>query len=202
MIDREALYFVIILVWLIFSVILWFYYKNIISNLKLHNKQLKLLSQYDDLTHIYNRRYFLEIVHSTFEKMHIAEKHSALMMIDIDFFKEINDAHGHILGDDVLQHVVKFIRGQLRESDIFGRYGGDEFIIFFPNIMQNDVQNIALRIQEQLDTCQTYDIPITLSIGICFFCRYSSVYQIIQYADKALYVAKNNGRNRIEFYQS
>lgn len=200
--DREVLWLVIILLLTVTTVVVYFYNKNIIGNLKLHNKQLKLLSQYDDLTQIYNRRHFLEIVQTCFQGMDCEQKYSAIMMIDIDFFKEINDSHGHILGDDVLQHVVQFVRGQLRESDIFARYGGDEFIVFFPGIMQRDVSHIALRIQEQLAKCQTYAIPITLSIGICCFYRYTSLYEMIEYADKALYVAKNNGRNRIEFYQS
>jgi len=190
------------LVLLILAIMLYFYYKNIIRKLTLHNQQFKLLSQYDDLTQIYNRRYFLEIANTTFQKMLTYKKYSALMMIDIDFFKEINDTYGHTLGDDVLQHVVTFIRSQLRENDIFGRYGGDEFIVFFPNIMQHDVENIALRMQEKLRICQTSVPPITLSIGICHFCMYSSLYQMIEYADKALYVAKNNGRNQIAFYQS
>ncbi|AHJ12604.1 putative diguanylate cyclase (GGDEF domain) [Sulfurospirillum multivorans DSM 12446] len=199
--DQETLYKLVIVVLIIGILLLLYYYQKRLCELKLHNGQLELLSQYDDLTQIYNRRYFLEIVQYHFTKMY-HQKPSAIMMIDIDHFKQINDTHGHILGDDVLQYVVKLISEHLRESDIFARYGGDEFIVFFPAISQKDIYNIALRIQSKLFEDSSYASPVTLSIGICLFSTSLALQNVIEYADNALYSAKSKGRNRIEFYPS
>ncbi|QEH06099.1 GGDEF domain-containing protein [Sulfurospirillum multivorans] len=201
MMDQETLYKLVIVVLIIGILLLLYYYQKRLCELKLHNGQLELLSQYDDLTQIYNRRYFLEIVQYHFTKMY-HQKPSAIMMIDIDHFKQINDTHGHILGDDVLQYVVKLISEHLRESDIFARYGGDEFIVFFPAISQKDIYNIALRIQSKLFEDSSYASPVTLSIGICLFSTSLALQNVIEYADNALYSAKSKGRNRIEFYPS
>ena len=201
MMDQETLYKLVIVVLIVGILLLLYYYQKRLCELKLHNGQLELLSRYDDLTQIFNRRYFLEIVQYHFTKMY-HQKPSAIMMIDIDHFKQINDTHGHILGDDVLQYVVKLISEHLRESDIFARYGGDEFIVFFPAISQKDIYNIALRIQTKLFEDSSYASPVTLSIGICLFSTSLALQNVIEYADNALYVAKSKGRNRIEFYPS
>nr|WP_051906446.1 MULTISPECIES: GGDEF domain-containing protein [unclassified Sulfurospirillum] len=199
--DQETLYKLVIVILIVGILLLLYYYQKRLCELKLHNGQLELLSRYDDLTQIFNRRYFLEIVQYHFTKPHY-QKPSAIMMIDIDHFKQINDTHGHILGDDVLQYVVKLISEHLRESDIFARYGGDEFIVFFPSISQKDINNIALRIQSKLFEDSTYTLPVTLSIGICLFSTSLTLQNVIEYADNALYAAKSKGRNRIEFHSS
>ncbi len=199
MMDTKTLYELVIVVLAIFMTILYFYYKNKVCVLKLHNTQLKQLSQYDDLTQIFNRRYFLEIVHYHFKIIH-QKNSSAIMMIDIDNFKKINDTYGHLVGDDVLKYTVKQISENLREDDILARYGGDEFIVFFPCISKKDIHTIAARIQSKLEEHKTYDFPVTLSMEICVFSTLLPLINVIQYADNALYLAKSKGRNRIEFY--
>lgn len=201
MMNQETLYKLVIVVLIVGIFLLLYYYQKRLCELKLHNGQLEQLSQYDDLTQIYNRRYFLEIVQYHFTKMH-HQKPSGMMMIDIDHFKQINDTHGHSLGDDVLQYVVKLISEHLRESDIFARYGGDEFIVFFPAISQKDIYNISLRIQSKLFEDSSYASPLTLSIGICLFSTSLALQNVIEYADNALYAAKSKGRNCIEFYHA
>ena len=170
------------------------------------NEKLRQLATTDPLTQIYNRRAFFEIANSFFSLAKREKVELSIMILDIDFFKKINDTYGHLTGDKILQHLTKVVQTTLRKSDIFARYGGEEFIILLPNTNLDAAQNVAQKIRLEIERTPSHidgrDIFITISIG-CSSLRQddSSLNEIILRADKALYKAKENGRNRVEAIQ-
>jgi diguanylate cyclase (GGDEF)-like protein len=171
---------------------------KVIFQLKRQITCLNQIAQKDELTQAYTRRYFFEILEYHLKLIHRYDNLSAVLMLDIDNFKEINDSFGHPFGDGVLMQFVQECNQLLRESDILARYGGDEFILLCPLIDYDDLVMIAHRIQKAL---QSYEgVPISLSVGAYLFSHTSNLSHIIQYADEALYCAKKNGKNRVEFF--
>jgi diguanylate cyclase (GGDEF)-like protein/PAS domain S-box-containing protein len=166
----------------------------------------KLLSQYDELTHTYSRRYLLELME---HELQIAKRYNhtlSIALIDLDYFKKINDTYGHLAGDKVLQQVCRSIQAELRSCDILGRLGGEEFILLLP---QTDVdQSILLceRIRKIIEALLIFhdNIPIklTISIGITSFNfnldNDSPIEKLVSRVDAALYEAKDSGRNCIK----
>ena len=124
-----------------------------------------------------------------------------MLMLDIDHFKEINDAYGHTVGDEVIRALAHVVRGNVRTGDCAGRYGGDEFAIVLPGMHARDALAIAQRIREQTEGVRLRSLPelrITSSIGVApADHRHSSLRAWIDAADAALYVAKNGGRNQV-----
>jgi diguanylate cyclase (GGDEF)-like protein len=169
------------------------------DNVKLHK-----LATTDPLTHIYNRRAFFDIANSFFSLVQRDKTQLAILILDIDYFKSINDTYGHVAGDKVLKHLVQTVQKCLRKSDIFARYGGEEFIILLPDADINAAQNVAQKIRTTVQNTPFIfkngeQIPITVSIGCSQFQRDDTdLNDIIARADSALYAAKKNGRNRVE----
>jgi diguanylate cyclase (GGDEF)-like protein len=129
------------------------------------NKRLVLQGNTDPLTHILNRRGFFNAVKPL---AHFAQRnkyHVGILMIDIDNFKSINDAYGHQQGDYVLAEVARHIEGSLRKSDICGRYGGEEFIVFLPSVGQGENCRLAEKIRTTIQNLKPADISLTVSIG-------------------------------------
>ena len=162
----------------------------------------------DALTGFYNRRQ-LE-VRIKQEVSNAKRQHAPLcgIMTDIDYFKHVNDTYGHAAGDLVLKTIAKVIRGQLREYDIAGRYGGEEFSILLPFTKINEAQMVAERLRQTVENkviniskvapdCEEKNIKITLSLGIYEIKENDSDDDLMKKADKALYQAKNTGRNKV-----
>lgn len=180
-------------------------YGYITTSLKLleSNRKLDHLSKVDDLTQAYNRRHFFELAQREFS---LAQRHRhnlSLLMLDLDYFKAINDQYGHQCGDEVLIEVVKRIKTSLRETDILARYGGEEFIILLNHADQNYAQTIADRIKCSVSNTpikvRGQQIEVSLSAGLSINPQcLASLDEAIKAADDALYQAKNKGRNRIE----
>ena len=129
----------------------------------------------------------------------------ALLMLDIDFFKKINDTFGHQAGDYVLSQTASLINADKREEDLIGRYGGDEFIIMLRgNITPEGVRDFCERMRTSIDgfsyRFDNRDIPVTVSVGMCFASagEFVELDDLIGKADRALYRAKEQGRNTIE----
>ena len=167
------------------------------------NEKLRQLATTDSLTKIYNRRAFFEIANSFFTLAKRENIELSILILDIDFFKKINDTYGHVTGDRVLQHLVQVVQETLRKSDIFARYGGEEFIVLLPNTSLDAAQHVAQKIRQQVEKSPCHidktDIFITISIGCSAYKKDdNSLNEIILRADKALYIAKENGRNRVE----
>jgi diguanylate cyclase (GGDEF)-like protein len=159
--------------------------------------KLKQASEIDMLTGIGNRRWFYSRVP---RNMHL---HDAFFIIDLDYFKRINDVYGHLGGDKVLIAVAGTISSLLRSHDILARYGGEEFIVYLPDTCRSDAAIIADRIRKGIedllvDYCRT-QICVTASIGVaCNNQPCASLESMMEYSDKALYAVKKSGRNGFE----
>ena len=151
----------------------------------------------DPLTGIYNRRYYHEKIQ---KEMYKAKRYGlalSVIMTDIDFFKKINDTHGHDVGDEVLKHYTKIIQESLRESDTFCRIGGEEFIIILPHTNKEQAVKIADKLRKTIEQSKKI-IPITMSFGVTQYISGESEDYLFKRVDNALYRAKENGRNRVE----
>ncbi len=161
----------------------------------------------DTLTGLYNRRYIVEYLSNTINVAKRKADDLCMLLVDIDFFKRFNDEYGHKTGDRVLKAVAETMRRSVREGDVIGRYGGEEFIIILPQTNAETAHEIAERLREDVSIIdygqfELHNIPkITISIGIAQFPVHGySHYHLTAAADKALYEAKNSGRNRVHIH--
>lgn len=168
--------------------------------------EVEYLAMYDALTGIYNRGTVLKLGEEQFIKNKKFGKNTAIIMLDIDYFKKINDVYGHICGDDVLSEVGKILKQSVRNGDFLGRYGGEEFIVILSDISRETSKMIAERINEKVNnykfiTRQKEELAITVSCGV-YLCNEEEDFDTgIKKADDALYKAKALGRNRIVVYE-
>ncbi len=167
----------------------------------LHQAQNRLarMAISDGLTSLFNRAYFDATIEQETARSLRTKKPLSLLFIDLDHFKNINDTHGHQVGDRVLEEVALVLREQSRSSDTVCRYGGEEFAIILPETPRSSAQMVAERIRQKVSTLDC-GFTVTASIGInCAERPEGLVPQVlIAGADKALYAAKRNGRNRCE----
>lgn len=166
------------------------------------NAKVQRLSIVDELTHLYNRRGFFELGHREVEHAKRYGKPLATIMFDIDHFKQFNDRYGHAVGDKVLEEVATRCSLQLREVDIFGRYGGEEFSVLLPETKIADARITAERLRyhtshEPIST-EFGLLSVTISLGIAIFEGDTmGLDELLKHADQALYKAKESGRNRV-----
>jgi diguanylate cyclase (GGDEF)-like protein len=172
---------------------------GLLIELEQRNKELEYLSVRDPLTGIYTRRYFMEKLQEQIEFMMGEEKQLYVMMVDVDFFKAVNDNHGHLYGDEVLIKIATTIGATIRSFDILARYGGEEFIILVTHLKGEDSTGIAERVRKAVENISyRYGETITVSIGLTDYHRGDSITTIVNRADECLYTAKENGRNCVE----
>ena len=161
----------------------------------------------DPLTKIYNRRYFFAIAQQELERSQRYNHPLSIIIFDIDYFKKVNDAHGHAVGDDVLCKLTSDCLDNLRENDIFARYGGEEFVILLPETNEKQAKQMAERIRKgcaetPLDI-GVATVNITISLGVSSLNgKEVALDQLLLRADKALYQAKEGGRNRVSVWES
>jgi len=176
------------------------------KNLKVVKDRLEALSIADPLTGIYNRRYFMETVALQMERIIRQKSKSFIIVLDLDYFKAINDKFGHQTGDMVLKETANRVAAMLRPYDIFARYGGEEFIIFVSDTDKESAMGLAERIRHDIAKNQILindsKINITSSFGIAPAAPINRLEEAISLADKALYIAKDEGRNRVVFYDA
>ncbi len=175
------------------------------DELKRKNKILEELSHTDTLTHIFNRRYFMEMMEREFARSMRYGRPLSFAIIDIDHFKDINDTYGHQVGDTVLIEFVSLIKSGLRKHDIIGRYGGEEFTILLPETPLENGIKVLERHRRNIESKKfagELGIKVTFSGGITGIpdANISSVDEMIKCADQALYRAKREGRNRISTF--
>ncbi len=151
----------------------------------------------DELTNIYNRRYIIESLKKEKAFADRTGEKFSLALIDIDNFKEVNDKYGHEVGDKVLEMVAYEIQNSVREADIVGRWGGDEFIVILRNTDIEKAKKVAERIKEQIKNIKVNSINLSVSIGLTEYNGRESLKDLIRKADKALYRAKEKGKDRI-----
>ena len=168
------------------------------------NRRLELLSITDGLTKLNNHRHFQDELVRAFEESQRYQRPLSLAMIDIDFFKKVNDAYGHAVGDEVLRAVSALYKGSVRSTDLVARYGGEEFAVIMPETELNDgitfAEQIRMMIEATAIDTQAGPLKVTVSIGIASVPR-SSIHDpkdLIVAADKALYRAKKGGRNQVQ----
>tara|TARA_R110001583_G_scaffold145698_1_gene297684 strand:- start:7990 stop:9087 length:1098 start_codon:yes stop_codon:yes gene_type:complete len=160
------------------------------------------LSITDNLTNIYNRRYFFEMAHNKILSANREQKTLCLLMLDIDLFKNINDSYGHQGGDYILKKLVDEIKIIIRKSDIFARVGGEEFVILLDDTSLKGAQVIAEKIRSAIENkhfnYNALAIKTTLSIGISELNKENiDIEGLYKKADKHLYMAKKQGRNKV-----
>ncbi len=163
-------------------------------------EELKRAAYLDRLTGIYNRRFFDDEI---LKRLEIAKKTTtplSLIFIDIDFFKKVNDTHGHDKGDEVLKKTARLIQHACRQDDVVARYGGEEFVVLFSNMTLSNALNAAESIRKIIEeqTPALLQMKITVSIGVATYPNQAKdSAELIKKADQALYQAKNSGRNRV-----
>ena len=167
-----------------------------ISEQKELEEQLRLLSITDPLTGTYNRRFLKETL---LKELYRAERHGdplALVMLDLDHFKQLNDLYGHAVGDQVLRHVVELIQSRIRTSDCFARWGGEEFMLLLPSTQLAAARSLADALLEELQETQVEGVgSVTASFGVTSYRPGDTVDLLTQRADTLMYAAKQAGRN-------
>jgi diguanylate cyclase (GGDEF)-like protein len=168
-------------------------------------ERLRNLSIRDSLTDLFNHRHSMELVDQEFQRVgrYPAHEGISLLMIDIDDFKQINDARGHLAGDAVLRDVALVLKDSLRAVDSVGRYGGEEFVVILPHTPREEALRTAERIRQRVDA-HPFDVGaervhVTVSIGVATYPSegVDGPNALVREADRALYAAKDAGRNRV-----
>lgn len=160
-----------------------------------------IVARTDSLTGIMNRRKFEEELLTQIHEFYMEDKIFTLTIIDIDHFKSVNDKFGHIVGDSVLKEFTKIINSHVRHSDIFARWGGEEFVLLLPETNLNGTLEILKRIRKSINTFEFETVGYkTASFGVVEFTfDIDTVDDLINLADKCLYTSKENGRNKIVY---
>ncbi|WP_461257076.1 GGDEF domain-containing response regulator, partial [Treponema sp. R80B11-R83G3] len=180
-----------------------FLFMDITDNVNLM-KELEQAAYIDSLTGIYNRRHFIELADADIKRAIRMNQEIYFAMLDIDFFKNVNDTFGHDAGDVVLKEISNIVQKTIRSYDLFGRFGGEEFIILFTVIDKTEAYNIAERIRKNIEqnviNYENNEIRLTISIGIAQLIKDHTLETVIKNSDKALYKAKNSGRNQVKIF--
>ena len=169
--------------------------KNCVERYRL----LRTLIVKDSLTKVFNHSTILKRLQETMKEASRTQAQVAVAMIDLDNFKSVNDTHGHAQGDKVLKNLCLLLRKRLRESDIIGRYGGEEFLVVLPNTNAKTAKKIIDEVREKFSKLQYCDdgtnFSVTFSAGVADFPCYNDVDLLVDAADALLYMAKERGRN-------
>jgi diguanylate cyclase (GGDEF)-like protein len=168
------------------------------QEIRLQNEELQVLAQRDPLTGVSNRRFFLESFGEQFLSAVQGGEEVCCVMADIDHFKKINDAHGHLAGDEVIRRVADVLKSEVRSPDAICRFGGEEFCIVLRDLAIDKATLIADRLRRRVAAPAFARVPVTVSFGVT-----SSVFgarswqELVKQADDALYASKDSGRNRL-----
>lgn len=171
------------------------------KQLERYNEELLEVSIIEPMTGLYNRRTLDESLKKVIAIHYRAKAKYSLMLIDIDYFKSINDKLGHIIGDSVIEKTSAILKNQMRESDIGFRYGGEEFLLLLSNTNIEEAAVLAERIRKEVSEFNFEDVNwnVTVSIGIAEGAYHITGNELISIADKCLYKAKDAGRNRVVY---
>jgi len=168
-----------------------------ITQISQQSLEYKYEASYDNLTQVYNRNMFHSLMKEKISAYKENHKSFVFIMLDIDFFKKVNDNYGHLVGDDVLINIAKLIKNHIRSNDIFARWGGEEFVLSFDVGIERGVE-IANNLRNVIEKYE-FDVikNLTCSFGITQFKDNDTINSIIKRADEALYEAKDTGRNKV-----
>lgn len=165
-------------------------------------EKLQRLAVTDGLTKLYNSRSFYSQLETEVDRFNRYKHPLALLLLDLDHFKEYNDAYGHLEGDKVLVRFSQIIKSCLRANDSAYRYGGEEFTVILPETAGAEARTVAQRIRSALEAERFspqggQDVQITISVGVTEYQEEEELSTFIQRADKAMYISKQNGRNKV-----
>lgn len=170
-------------------------------SLSRYHKDLEFSAHHDNLTGVYNRQFFEQVVQDTVEHIKRRSDSVSVMFIDIDHFKRVNDQYGHMAGDQMIKHIASTIKDTVRESDSIFRWGGEEFCVILPGIVQDDARQLSEKVRHAVrDSHIRFEgtqISVTVSIGVTQRGSVESFEDCLQRTDEALYAAKNNGRDQV-----
>lgn len=170
-----------------------------ISERKRFEELLYRQSITDHLTNIYNRRFFMQMLEQEIERTKRNRKPFSLIMFDIDHFKSVNDRFGHAAGDMVLKNVADTVKGRIRKTDCFARWGGEEFIILLPETATSDAADLAEELRKHVSTMSLPEVGyVTASFGVTSYRSSDTIDTILLRADNTLYEAKGAGRNCVK----
>jgi diguanylate cyclase (GGDEF)-like protein len=175
---------------------------RLVAPWKDHDRSLHEAAQLDDLTGVYTRRHSLALIQSDLKRASELERSAAaLIILDIDHFKSVNDGYGHAVGDAVLRTVMKTARASLRSQDILGRLGGEEFVLYLPDTDISEALAVAERCRKAIElmlVAAASELRVTASFGAASWPRDGrTLRELFDAADQALYSAKHSGRNRV-----
>ncbi|ADY55714.1 diguanylate cyclase [Syntrophobotulus glycolicus DSM 8271] len=169
------------------------------ANIQKTNQTLQYMSNIDDLTNIYNRRKLNEFLELEYERCRAAGKNISLILIDVDFFKAINDTYGHSAGDKVLEQFGKLLKQNVSLNNIVGRWGGEEFLMICPETNLEEAVCLAEKIRRMVQNDDfKLENQVTCSLGVATNQNIDTITNLIIRADRGLYRAKALGRNRVE----
>ncbi len=189
-----------IAVFVIISLIIpLFYGRRLIAQQQALHAQISRMAAEDSLTGLYNRRKINELIQHEIERCERYNKGFSLIIIDIDYFKRVNDRHGHLAGDELLKMFANILTTTIRHTDEVGRWGGEEFVVLCPETSLEGALALANKIRQRIDTTTFHNYGRqTASFGIACYQQGDTMDNIISQADEALYAAKNAGRDRVE----
>jgi diguanylate cyclase (GGDEF)-like protein/PAS domain S-box-containing protein len=174
--------------------------QNDVSERKIIEEKLERLNQTDSLTGIYNRKKFNESLNFEIGRLRRYKNAMSIVMFDIDHFKKINDTHGHDVGDSVLIELTKVVAGIIRDTDMFFRWGGEEFMILLPHTSLKSAAVISHKLRQNIELHKFSKVnKVTCSFGVTEFLEKDDEKIFCKRVDIALYEAKKGGRNRVEF---
>lgn len=175
-----------------------FYGRKLIKQQQVLHEEISKIAAEDDLTGLYNRRKINELIHDEIERSERYKKGFSIIIMDIDFFKRVNDRFGHMAGDQLLKMFSDIMRDTIRHTDTAGRWGGEEFVVLCPETKMDGAMALADKIRQRIDSHIFNSFgKQTASFGVACYVDDDSVDSIINRADIALYDAKNKGRNRV-----
>ena len=169
------------------------------KELEVHKREVELTHEanFDSLTQIYNRKMFHKLMNEKIDLFKEQQKPFVLIMLDIDYFKNVNDKYGHLVGDEVLKIMSKEIKSHIRDSDVLARWGGEEFALSF-NINITHAKEVAENLRKYVENIDFPSVgKITCSFGLTEYIDGDTLDTLTKRADAALYDAKSSGRNRV-----
>lgn len=174
--------------------------KKMQKEIQEREKKLKLISEMDSLTQIYNKGAVTDIINMEINRSKSFGTEFSLIMFDLDHFKNVNDTYGHLFGDEVLRKISKKVTEQLKSSDVFGRYGGEEFLILLPDTNIHGSAAIAERLRKTIFSIEwDENTTVSASFGLAHFVNPDDFETAVAIVDGLLYKAKKNGRNQVAF---
>lgn len=161
------------------------------------HQNLVTVHNHDDLTSAYTRRYLFDQLEEKIHSNRRSDSNISLMMIDIDHFKELNDEHGHYVGDSILVELSTVVNRTIRNDDIFARTGGEEFLLLLPDTTHEEAIKLAERLRVVIERMSRPGMSVTVSIGVVEWDGKESADSLYNRADEAMYEAKARGRNKV-----